>query len=106
MMMTNEKAYEIAEEFIKWMNPTNWDGSGDQPDDFYPWIWEENKLSKKWNLEITYAQDYIDDVLTWCTYVDIVDKRSNDSVDMQSCYGIDSPQNIADAIMCLCKGRE
>ena len=105
-MMTNEKAYEIAEEFIKNMNPTNWDGNGDQPDDFYPWIWEVDSLSDKWKLEITYAQDYIDDVLIWCTYVDIVDKRDDHSVDMQSCYGIDSPQNIADAIMCLCKGRE
>jgi len=102
MIMTNEKAYKIAENFIKWMNPTNWDGNGDQSDRLCPGVLEESELFDKWNLEIAFGQDYVDGVLTWCTYVDIVDKRDDHSVDVQSCYGIDSPQNIADAIMCLC----
>lgn len=42
----------------------------------------------------------------WHHCCDLVDAKSNDSVDMLSGYGIDSALNLVDTVMDLCKDYE
>ena len=51
------------------------------------------------SLEITFAQDGNE----WNHYCDLVYTFSGESFDMLSGYGIDSPLNLVDTIMDLCK---
>ena len=97
--MTRGKANTIVNDFFKDMNPSYWNGEGEQPKDFDGKIWECN-LTDKFNLEITLQHNGVDG---WCHYCDIVPKNSGDSIDALSGYGIDSPLNLADTIMDLCR---
>lgn len=51
------------------------------------------------SLEITLSQDDNE----WKHYCDLVYTSSGESFDMLSGYGIDSPLNLVDTIMDLCK---
>ena len=98
--MTNEKALEIANDFLKYMNPDLWNGEGEMPDNLDTRIWEEKDLHPDLYLDISMENNGIEG---WYTYVELVDKATDCMIECSSCYGIDSPQNIADAIMNLCE---
>lgn len=100
--MTRAKANTIINDFFRDMNPTFWNGSGNKPSTFNEGIWEY-PLTEETHLEITFA---CDDVDGWHHYCDLVDTKSNDSVEMLSGYGIDSALNLADTVMDLCKDYE
>lgn len=96
--MTREKAENIVNDFFKEMNPTFWNGKGNKPQTFREETWEFN-LTDDVSLEIVSAQDDEE----WNHYCDLVYTSSGESFDMLSGYGIDSPLNLIDTIMDLCK---
>lgn len=96
--MTREKAKNIADAFFKDMNPTFWNGKGNKPQTFKEQIWEFS-LTDNVSLEITLSQDDNE----WNHYYDLVYTSSEESFDMLSGYGIDSPLNLIDTIVNLCK---
>ena len=97
--MTQEKAIEIAKEFLTTMNPDCWDGDGDKPSTFVELLWECD-LSENYRLDISFQFDETDGWLHCC---EIVDKESDTMLEMLSGYGIDSVQNLTDTILDLCK---
>lgn len=105
--MTHEKAKQIANEFLKDMNPSLWDGHGDRPDDFNYMIWEDTESLKDagmYSLQITFEEDerFFNGDLSWGTYVVILDTNSDEVVQYGSCYGIDCALDIANLIMEVC----
>ena len=105
--MTQEKAEQIANEFLKDMNPSLWNGYGDRPDDFNCMIWEDTECFKDagmYSLQIMFEEDerFFNGDLSWNTYVDIIDTNSDEVVQYGSCYGIDSLLDIANLIMEVC----
>lgn len=97
--MTREKAKNIVDAFFKDMNPTFWNGKGNKPKTFREETWEFN-LTNDVSLEIVFAQDDEE----WNHYCDLVYTSSGESFDMLSGHGIDSPLNLVDTIVDLCKG--
>lgn len=100
--MTREKASKIVTDFLKDMNPDMWDGNGDMPKSFDERGWQY-PLTDKVNLEITFVKDDEDE---WCHYCDLVYTSDNSSFDILSGYGTDSPQNIIDTVLDLCRDYE
>lgn len=98
--MTRERAEAITNEFFKDMNPTFWNGTGNKPDIFREETWE-TKLTNDVRLEIVFSKDD-----EWNHYCDLVHATSGESFDMLSGYGIDSPLNLTDTIMDLCREYE
>ena len=96
--MTREKAKNIVDDFFKDMNPTFWNGKWNKLQTFKEQIWE-SILTDNVSLEITLSQDENE----WNHYCDLVYTSSGESFDMLSGYGIDSPLNLIDTIMDLCK---
>ena len=101
-MINRAKANMIVNDFFRDMNPSFWNGKGDKPSSFNERIWEY-PLTDEIRLEIVFVCDDIDG---WHHCCDLVDTKSNDSIDMLSGYGIDSALNLADTIMCLCQDKE
>lgn len=97
--MTKEKAKLIADGFLDDMNPDLWSGEGDKPKSFDERIWDY-PISDTVNLEITF--DY-DEHGEWKHYCDLVYKADNSSFAEQSGHGINSPQDITNTILKLCK---
>ena len=100
--MTRTKADSIANEFLKDMNPTFWNGNGDKPSNFDERIWEY-KLTETDRLDISFQYDEIDG---WHHCCEIVDDSSNEMMEILSGYGIDSTLNLVDTIMDLCRNYE
>lgn len=100
--MTRSRANTIVNDFFRDMNPTFWNGNGNKPSTFNEKIWEY-PLTEEIHLEITFVYDDVDG---WKHCCDLVDTKSNDSVDMLSGYGIDSALNLVDTVMDLCKNYE
>ena len=96
--MTREKAENIVNDFFKEMNPTFWNGKGNKPQTFKEQICEFD-LTDNVSLEITFVQDDNE----WKHYCDLVYTSSGESFDVLSGYGIDSPLNLIDTILDLCK---
>lgn len=92
-------ASNLVNEFFRDMNPGFWNGTGSKPSSFSEGIWEY-PLNGNEHLEITFAHDDTDG---WHHFCDIVDTKSNDSIDQLSGYGIDSPLNLVDTVMDLCR---
>ena len=101
--MNNKKALQIAHEFLMYMNPDMWNGRGNKPDSLDERIYEPDEKFGNFHLEITFvgSDEYNGEDSGWYTYVDLV--SGGCSVDSSSCYGVDSPQNIADCILEVCK---
>lgn len=100
--MTRERALQIANEFLHYMNPDMWNGKGFSPASFNEGIYEPEDNLGGLHLEITFGElDEGEEDTCWYTYVDLVDGGT--TVEYLSCYGVDSPQNIADCIMDVCK---
>lgn len=93
----------IVKEFYKQMNPDIWDGSGERPDSFDTHAWEY-PLTDAVHLELAFGYDESDG--GWKYFCDLVYSSDNSSFDMTSGHGIDSPQNIINSVMQLCREYE
>ena len=107
--MDNKTALQIANDFLRDMNPNMWDGKGNvNPEQIHldTRIWEERNVFDNvalWiNFETPEENNYEDG---WCTYIELRDDPDKDDphcLAIRTVYGIDSPQNIADGIMEIC----
>lgn len=98
--MNHNKALEIANEFLKEMNPNLWDGKGDMPDDVHPWLFEEevDELSKyDLCLNICITDGWGDDA--YRLYVEIVKKQDYSAEHQLSTESINSADEIANLIV-------
>lgn len=96
-----DKGMAIAQEHIKKMNPSSWDGTGNQPVNFNPIICTYS-IDDVSELDISFEKDEQDG---WIHLCELRDKESEEIIDILSGYGIDSFQNLADTINDICKGR-
>lgn len=87
---------KIAEDFIKTMNPTNWDGAGDKPDDFNILIKTYDTKNPDMQLDVSFDYDTEDE--EWCHYCELRDKESGDLIVPVHGYGVDSIFNLRDTI--------
>lgn len=101
--MKRENAYDIANSFMKDMNPDLWDGNGEKPPTFIELIWE-CELSKYADLNI--SMGYCEEEGCCIHRCEIVDKRGDTVIEMLSGYGIDSVENLTDTILDLCRNYE
>lgn len=93
----------IVKEFYKQMNPDMWNGSGERPDSFDTHAWEY-PLTDAVHLELAFGYDESDG--GWKYFCDLVYSSDNSSFDMTSGHGIDSPQNMINSVMQLCREYE
>ena len=98
-MITKEKAKEYAEEFLHWMNPDGWDGTGEKPENVGTRIYEID-LDEYWWLDISIYQLY-EGAEPWLYVVELVDKASDCMVEGLSGEGINDVDAIADTIMAI-----
>ena len=97
--MLYDKAFKIAQEFMNDMNPTMWDGNGDVPSTFDDRCLGSD-LSPDMRLDISFLYDNEDG---WRHCCELVNVASNEMVEILTGYGIDSVQNLANAILDICK---
>lgn len=97
--MERKVAEKIVESFFNDMNPDFWNGKGKCPNTFDTRQWQY-PLNDEVSLEITLGYDEIDG---WKHFCDLVYSSNDESFDMLSGYGIDSPLNLIDTILDLCK---
>lgn len=97
----DDKAMAIAQEHLQEMNPSSWDGIGVQPGDFNPVIctYPVDGVSE---LDISFGKDGQDG---WGHLCELRDKGTGGLIETMSGYGINSPQNLADTISDICRGR-
>lgn len=95
--MTRKDAEKIAQDFFKRCNPEMWDGNGEKPKSVDTRIYEI-PLPGFVRLDLSIADDGVDG---WCHFCEIVDIISDEMVEMQSGYGIDSIPNLTDTILGL-----
>lgn len=93
----------IVKEFYKQMNPDMWDGSGERPDSFDTHAWEY-PLTDVVHLELAFGYDESDG--GWKYFCDLVYSSDNSSFDMTSGHEINSPQNMINSVMQLCREYE
>ena len=106
-MFSEEKARRIAEDFLSKANPTNWNGVGRRPKKFDTRIYTYNIDSINGN-ELDISFEYLDkdaapDEPGWTHYCELRDKETEDLMIPMHGYGIDSPQNLIDTIMDVCR---
>lgn len=87
---------EIAEDFIKTMNPTNWNGVGEKPDEFNILIKTYDTKNPDMQLDVSF--DYDTEDKEWCHYCELRDKESGDLITPMHGYGVDSVFNLRDTI--------
>ena len=99
--ITYDKALEIANEFLETVNPSSWDGKGDMPDDVNTWLCEYefglNNNDYCLNLSINggwFENDYR-------VYIDLVETKGYNAVNVISTDIINSPEEIAKLIIKL-----
>ena len=92
--MTQAKAHLIANTFLREMNPTFWDGTGDKPDSFDERTWECS-LTENVRLEIVFAYDEC-----WSYYCDLV--MGEDSFKQMRGSKINSPVELMKTVQDLC----
>lgn len=101
--MKRQKAYDIANSFLKKMNPNLWDGNGEKPSSLVESIWEFD-LSEYNYLDI--SMEYNKEDKCWIHCCEIVDKKNDEMTEILTGYGIDSIENLTDTIMDICMGYE
>lgn len=97
----NNKAMMIAQEHLQEMNPSSWDGTGVQPTSFNPIICTY-PIDDTSELDISFEKD---EQGKWGHLCELRDNESEELIEIMSGYGIDSPQNLADTISDICRGR-
>lgn len=99
-MFNKDKAKDIAKDFLKTMNPTNWDGKGKKPEFFNTGIITYDIGSINGSvLDISF--EYLDGD-GWTHYCKLRDKETGELITPLHGYGIDSLQNLIDTIMDIC----
>lgn len=97
----NKQATDIAKAHIQKMNPSLWDGTGEQPAGFdnriatYP-------IDRNTELDISFEHENGDGWLHLC---ELRDKHTGELLEMLHGYGIDSPLNLEETIAEICEGR-
>ena len=93
-----EKALEIAAEHIRRINPSMWDGNGEPPADFvnHRITYSVNRFTE---LDVSFEQDNHG----WRHCCKLRDTLTNNIVAIQYGPGIDSPQQLANTILKICK---
>lgn len=99
--MRYNKARKIAQDFMNNMNPSMWDGNGITPSTFDDRILEYD-LSQDVSLDISFQIDEYG----WCHCCELVDRISNEMIEILTGYGIDSIPNLTNTIMDICKDFE
>ena len=90
-------ALVYAKEFLQYINPDLWDGTGDKPQSVDTRIYEIT-INEKENLEISfYPPDYFNS--NWFIGIDIVDKTSGDSISGLSTECVNDVDVIAQYIV-------
>ena len=95
----SNKGMTIAQEHLKKMNPSLWDGTGKQPKDFNPIICTYS-IDNDSELDISFEKDDQDG---WIHLCELRNKESEELLDVLSGYGINTEQNLADTINDICK---
>lgn len=88
-----KKSMDIAREHLRRMNPSNWNGKGDQPEDFNPKI-ATYDIDKYLILDISFEFEDGE----WTHYCELRNRESENLLNALHGYGVDSPQNLADTI--------
>ena len=101
--MKNIKATTIVNRFYEEINPDMWDGSGKMPDSFDTHAWEY-PLTDTVHLELAFGYDESNG--GWKYFCDLVYSSDNSSFDMTSGHEINSPQNMINSVMQLCREYE
>lgn len=99
-MFSVDKAERIAKDFMKKMNPTNWNGKGRKPKSFDTRIVTYDIDSINGN-ELDISFDYLEED-GWTHYCELRDKETGYLMIPLHGYGIDSLQNLIDTIMDIC----
>lgn len=96
-----KKAKQIAEDFMKKTNPTNWEGNGEEPDTFKKEKYTYDISSIHGNvLDISY--DYDVDERRWIQICELRDKY-DDIIYECSCYRMWSEKELTETIMFVCE---
>ena len=98
--MEKGKALEIANEFLRCMNPDDWDGKGETPASLKLGIYEPEARIGGLHLEIMF-ENKTEECGEWFTYVDLVDCGC--SVASECCEGVNSAEDIAGCIEAVCR---
>lgn len=105
-VVDRKKAIEIAEDFLKRMNPDGWDGVGKRPKNFDTRIVTYD-VGSPYNdeLDICFEKEINPDTgkKEWMHYCELRDKESGDVMIPMHGYGVNSVQNLADTIWDICK---
>lgn len=102
--MKREEAYRIAKEYIEKHNPNMWDGNGEQDKEFSHEM-EVYSIFKNVYMTIQFEID-ADQKGVWAHEVKLYSKKDDSLVDGYFGYGIDSPQNMTDTILDICREYE
>ena len=95
----HEKALEIAKEHFRRVNPSMWDGNGEQPSSFKNQriTYSVNKYTE---LDVSFEWDDIDG---WQHCCKLRDTLTSNILAVQYGPWIGSPQQLADTIVEICK---
>jgi hypothetical protein len=99
--MKKEKAIDIAKDFLKTMNPENWNGVGDKPESFNTLIKTYDISSDTVELDISF--DYCKEDKQWLHYCELRNKQDSELIIPLHGYGVDSVQNLTDTIFDICQ---
>lgn len=102
--MKDTTAYAIASEFIKEMNPDNWDGIGERPDTFNLKIKTFDIGIDGIILDISFDYDVED--REWTHYCEVRDKSSGELMTPMHGYGVNDIQNLTTTILDVTTGYE
>ncbi|MGN0514400.1 MAG: hypothetical protein ACI4GD_08975 [Lachnospiraceae bacterium] len=92
-MFNEKKAREIAEDFLSKMNPGNWNGMGEKPDEFNTLI-RTYDIDSKNNNELDISFDYDNEEKCWLHYCELRNKTNEELMIPLHGYGVDSVQNL------------
>lgn len=99
-MFNREKAEKIANDFLKKMNPTNWNGKGRRPKSFDTRIVTYDINSINGN-ELDISFDYLEED-GWTHCCELRNHETGELMIILHGYGVDSLQNLVDTIMDIC----
>ncbi len=95
--MRKEELIRIAKSFISEMNPTNWDGLGEKPENFDMRVWQaaEGTLPDD---RICMTIEKEDEGEGYVTFIEIVGKEDDMMNACLTCCSINSAEEIADTL--------
>lgn len=100
--MTCDLSKQIAEEFIESHNPNHWNGAGTKDKSFTTDMEVYRIFTEDVYMTIQFEIDP-DEGGRWAHEVKLYRTQNDELIDGYFGYGIDSPQNLADTIMDICR---